>query len=537
MFKLVIPAYMRRMRARNRAMVVLGVIVVIGAFLRFWHLGTVPFRADEFLDINATVGYAQTGQWQAWDHNLQAPSARINPASDARAWVYRWQVAKVFDYVAPTEAAARSISALWGVVTIVLLYVVATSLTRRRAIGLIAAALFAVSISAIEIDRTLRMYAMFAPVFLAFSWVMFLALERKPRNALLRSLWRLSGMHIGYAVAALALGTLSFHLHALTANSAFVVVAYVAVMAVVSWRHGTHWRDNHYLKIGVLGAIAGSGILIAMPQAVALFSAGIVPWENHWSYLGHVLRDYAHPLIGAALYVCGVSFLWFSNSPLQKRAGAWIDAHVGMILFAAIFLWSRNVGPQYIFFVQPFIMMGVATGIYYGARYLHTQIYGRYVFAITLALAAIFVPQYGYFFRENNTYHITSRADMPNYRKVFTYVTKHARPDDVLITRNFRSYYYAGANLRTFDFGSERDAVALAKEGKVAKITAPYLRAIVAHYPSGWFVLAENDEKFVTKEARAYAREHFTRVSHANIRGPITVWRWNVISNSTGDEK
>ncbi len=526
---------MQRMCARNRAMVVLGVIVIIGAFLRFWHLGAVPFRADEFLDINATVGYAQTGIWQAWDHNLQAPSVRINPASDARAWLYRWQVAKVFNYTAPTEAAARSISVLWGVITIVLLYVVATSLTRRRTIGLIAAALFAVSVSAIEIDRTLRMYAMFAPVFLAFSWVMFLALERKPRNVPLLSLWRLLGVHIGYGVIALALGVLSFHLHALTANSAFVVAVYVVIMTVVTWRHGVRWRDNRYFKIGILGAIVAGSVLTVTPQAISLFNAGIAPWENHWSYLGHVLRDYAHPLIGVALYVCGVSFLWFSDSSLQKRAGAWIDVHVGMILFAAIFLWSRNVGPQYIFFVQPFVMIGIATGIYYGARYLHTQIYGRHVFAVVLVLAAVFVPQYGYFFQENNTYHITSRSETPSYRKVFTYVVKHARPGDALITRNFRSYYYAGARLRTFDFGSERDASLLVKEGKVAKITVPYLRAIIARYPSGWFVLAENDEKFVTKEARAYAQEHFTRVSHANIRGPITVWRWDVTDKNNDD--
>lgn len=516
------------MSRRKKIFGALALAVVVGAVLRFWHLGVVPLRADEFLDMNAAVGYAQTGQWVSWDHNMERVSTRINPASDARAWLYRWQVATLVRFAEPTEAVARSVSALWGVLTILVVYMVATSLTRRRAIGVIAAALFALSVSGIQMDRTLRMYAMFAPVFLMFSWMTFLALERAPRAGMLRRAWRVLGVHLGYAVAALALGVLSLHLHALTANIVFVLVGYLLAMSVVRWREGVTMRANRYVRLLVLGALFGGALALLAPQSLAALTAGIVFWEDHWSYLGHIARDYAHPLLALGLYVLGVGSLWRSRVRAQRAGAAYLDATVGMIVFAAIFLWHRNVGPQYIFFVQPFVMIGVASGIYYGARYLAAHLPGRHVFGSVVALALLLVPNYGYFLQENNTYHITSRSETPNYRKVFGYVKKRLQPGDVLVTRNFRNYYYRDAHVPVFDFGSERDADALAREGKAQKITLSYLQRIMTQHPHGWVVLADNDERFVTKEAQAYIQTHMTRVSHPRVRGPISVWRWGV---------
>ena len=184
---------------------------MISFLFRIWDLGAVPFGRDEFLDINATVGFAKTGIWQAWDHNMERVSTRINPDSDVRAWIYRWQVAQFFEFLPPTEAVARSVSVFWGVITTILVYLVGTSLTRKRQIGLIAAGFFALSINAIEIDRTLRMYAMFAPVFLTFAWMIFLALERIPRDTWGKKFAQITGLHPWYLLGALISGVICTH--------------------------------------------------------------------------------------------------------------------------------------------------------------------------------------------------------------------------------------------------------------------------------------------------------------------------------------
>ncbi len=513
---------------RRRVVLALVGVLLVATFLRAVHLGVVPFRADEFLDINATVGYARTGVWQAWDHNMEAPSARINPASDARAWLYRWQVAQLFRVAPPTEAVARSVSVLWGVITVGVIYAFAVSLTRVRMIGLVAAAIAAVSVSLIEVSRTLRMYAMFVPIYMMFSWAVYHAMTARARDTIARKIVRVSGVHPWYGIAALALGVAAFALHQLAGMIIAIAAVFAFVMAFVAHARGVHWRDNHYIRIIFLGGAATLGAVYFAPEAIAPLRAGIAPWENHWSYVTHVLRDYWHPLIAIALYVIGIAGLWFSPYRRQSDAAAWIDTTVGVTLFCAIFLWARNVGPQYIIFIQPFIIIGIAAGIYVVARWVRARCSVRRAAVIVAVSALVFVPWYGYFFAENNTYHITSRAEQPDYRKVFTYVRKHLRDGDVFVTRNFRNYYWSGAGVKVYDFGSERAPAVLAAEGKVAKITLPYLQSIMAAHPSGWVIFSDNDEVFISTAARRFMQRVLTRVSHSAVRGNIYVYRWGI---------
>ncbi len=507
---------------RRLSLLVLGLIVLVALVLRVWDLGVVPFGRDEFLDINATVGFAKTGVWQAWDHNLGQVSARINPDSDARAWIYRVQIAQLFEFLPPTEAVARSVSVAWGVVTTLLVYWAALAITRRREIGLIAAGVFALSIGAIEIDRTLRMYAMFAPVFLVFATFLYLTLERDARDKIGQFVQKYTGLHVWYGICTVLVGFLALQLHLLTVNIAFVLAIYLVAMAVIATRKQS-WR-NKYLAWLVVGLILLMIAFIFFAQSITGALAGLKFFENHYNYIGIILRDFAHPLIGLAFIIGGVVALARSG---QISAAMWLASVVGVIVAAAIFLWDRVVGPQYIFFVVPFVSILVGSGVYHLARYLHAQIYGRWVFGVVLAIAFVIVPNYGYFFEENNTYGITSRAERPDYRKVFTYVKKNHIPSDVIVTRNFRNYYWSGLGVKVYDFGSERSNAALKLEGKVQKVTEGYIAQIVRTSPSGWVVFSDNDEKFITKEARAWMAQNLRKVSHANLRGKITIYRWN----------
>src|SRR3989344_663291 len=159
---------------------ILFFIVLLGTVLRFSSLGENSFTADEFLDMNGSYGYLKTGEWKAWDFNFDRPAEmNQNVARDERALAYKWQVAKLFSFLPPTEATARSVSALWGIFTIFLIFWAGWFYTRKKTVGLLAAFLFAVSISALIFDRRLRMYAMFTPVYLAFATVLFAVLERE----------------------------------------------------------------------------------------------------------------------------------------------------------------------------------------------------------------------------------------------------------------------------------------------------------------------------------------------------------------------
>jgi hypothetical protein len=52
------------MFSKKNLYVALLVIIILGAFLRFYKLGNNSFVADEFLDINSSYAYFKTNVWQ-----------------------------------------------------------------------------------------------------------------------------------------------------------------------------------------------------------------------------------------------------------------------------------------------------------------------------------------------------------------------------------------------------------------------------------------------------------------------------------------
>lgn len=499
---------------------ILIIILALGAFLRFFDLGENSFTADEFLDINSSYGYAQTGSWQAWDFNFgRAAEMNINEARDERAFLYKWQVAGLFNFLPPTEGVARSVSALWGVFTIVLMFWTGWFYTRKKTIGLLAAFLFAVSMSGIIFDRRLRMYAMFFPVYLAFATTLFAFFEAeyKGKLALCRKLWDRFGLNFCYLIPLIVLGALSFHLHLLTLNIVFVFGVYVAWRALLMYRETGNLRNKYgmTLGLGIGGAIA---LMFASSYVRRLLFDGALVWfDDHYSYFGYVARDFSHPLLAFLVMAYGSYFL--SKNLDRPRESAWLTLGIAVPLVMAVWFWSRNAGPQYIFFAQSFALLLAAVGTYAAGKFVTERVATMHAKqgVVAIVVLLLLLPNYGYFLEENNTYHETSSGDNPSYRKVFTYFKKNHEKGEALITRNFRNYYWSGAEVPVIDFGGE-----LAER----KFALSDLEEVLRQYPHGWIIISTNDYDYISNDAEAYIKKNMERVSNSQVRGAIEVYRW-----------
>jgi len=210
---------------------------------------------------------------------------------------------------------------------------------------------------------------------------------------------------------------------------------------------------------------------------------------------------------------------YLTRNEATKKEGIWLLISYSIPLLMAMFLWRRNVGKQYIFFAQSFAIILLASGVYFSAKFLRDNLpqFKNKAFFATIILALLILPQYGYFFEKDNTYHQTSQSDNPNYRSVFTYFKKNKKTGDVLITRNFRNYYWSGEKVKTFDFGGE-----LSKEN----FSLANLQKIMQENPSGWFIYSANDEDYISNETENYAEENLLRVNAIAVRGNIKVYRW-----------
>lgn len=506
---------MNLFRAKRAWLVILAMIVLVGAGLRLYKLDALSFNADEFLDINATYGYARTGQWQAWDFNFQKSAERVNRPSDERAWPYRWQVAQVLRHFPPTETAARSVSVLWGVLSIVAVYLVARSMTGSRTIGLVSAFLIAVSPMAIEYGRTLRMYSMFFPIFLLFSWALFRFLE--PVRSVPASLAKRFGRSFDVRMLPLvvALGILSFLLHQLSSNIVFVLSGYLVFWATYRYVRDKEFR-NKYVFLSVAGLVSVASAFALFPDAVFRSLGALVFFEDHYAYVGKVLGDFSHPIL-ALLAIAGGGFFLWKNS--RRRESVWLGMSLVIILLAAVFLWKRNVGTQYIYFAQSFAVILAASGIVYSARFVRDILAkkGRPVSALMMALSLLVLPNYGYLFADENAYRASSGSDSPDYRSAFAYFRENKMEGDVLITRDFRNYYFHDARVDAYDFGGE-----LSKEN----FSISELRELMLRYRHGWIVYSDNDERYISKEARYYIEDNLQRERSPMIRRGIAVYRW-----------
>lgn len=508
----------------KRTIQILLIILALGGILRFYHLGENSFVADEFLDINSTYGYHQLGEWRAWDFNYGTASVvNENAARDERAAPYKLQVAALFNVLPPTEATARTVSALWGVFAILVVFWSAWIFTARRDIGLVAAFICALSVSAIIFSRRLRMYAMFFPLYLAAATALYAAYEHayEGKIRLLRDIYARSGIHLLYLVLAGGLTLLSLSVHQMTAHLPLSFGAYILIQTYIGYRATGGWK-NRYGYSALLGLAGIVGALMFFPQAIRAFTQELVFFDDHFGYLSHALTDFATPVIGALLMALGLAYLLRGT---DRRGAAYYLVLAYLVpLLMAIFLWRRNVGPQYIFFVQSFGMILAAAGIVGIFEFLRNALGVRWNLRLALLSGMslfLLVPNLGYFLEENNTYHETSTGGNPNYRKVFAYFKKEKIEGDVLITRNFRNYYWNGAGVTVFDFGGE-----LSRE----KLSLAEIQRIEAEHPSGWLIYSGNDEDYISSEVERYVEKNWERVSNANVRGDIAVFRFGHIS-------
>ncbi len=503
-----------------RQTIIIGVCILgLGFGMRVYDLGRNSFVADEFLDINSAYGYFKTGEWKAWDFNHQEPSVvNENVARDERASIYKWQVAQLFRVLPPTEETARLISVAWGVISLFVVFWSTFVFTKRRETALLATFLCALSVSSIIFDRRLRMYAMFAPVYLALATTLYLCLEQTvtQRSRLLRWVGQRIGIHAGYAVLSGILFAIGLVTHQLTATLVFSTAAYLLWTGVIQYRQTGVWRNRSVVFLGI-GVAALVLLSLIAKNFLTSFTSGLIWFDDHYSYLSYVMADYAHPLLAVLLMGFGAYSL--SVRERNTRAAGYLVFSYLIPLACAIWFFRRNAGPQYIFFAQSFGIILVAAGILGLWESLRERFvgWGRRTAWGVLFLLVMLVPNFGYFFEENNTYHETSSGDNPNYRKVFAYVTKNRLPTDVLVTRNFRNYYWSGAKIHVYDLGDE-----LNRE----KLSAEALEQILRENESGWVILSENDYDYFSNEAQALMKQRMERVSHPSVRGPIDVYRF-----------
>ena len=237
-------------RARSRAFWIVAGLTLLAAVLRFATLGVQSYHHDEIVTASRVLRDGFGHAMDAVGFSESAP-----PLYYALAWV--WTQA-----TGTGEFGLRSLSAVAGVATVPVAYLVGLELRGRRA-GLMAAALVAVNPMLLWYSQEARAYALFA----LLSAVSLLYCVRSLRRGGRRDfvLWGVA--------SALALATHYFAVFPIVAEAVWLL------------------RRRGRASLRGLWIVAVAGLLLA-PLAIHQMSSGHAEWIGNFS-LGHRLWETA----------------------------------------------------------------------------------------------------------------------------------------------------------------------------------------------------------------------------------------------------
>jgi 4-amino-4-deoxy-L-arabinose transferase-like glycosyltransferase len=339
------------------ALVLLFIALVLGAFLRFHDLGALQMSADE----GATWAAADAPSISELVAIQQTHNAGKLPVHDLM--LYGW-IAIFGDGL----FAMRSFSALFGVVTIFLMFPVTRELFRisdRDAslssddidlIAALSALICAVSIVTIKYDREARMYGLLLALAVAQAWIFLRTLRRQSMID-----------HIALAI----LTTIVLAVNLITAGLIATEGLWLVTILATSYSSDYRGRLKAVLTTG-LAMAAGAAVLapaLYEPFRIGrhMLASGQMDWltRPHWwepfAFFNKASGSVAFPVL-AILAAWGVWNAWTRARTAIEFTLLWMWAPP-IILIVGSFIWRPVFLERYAIYSFPAFFILIALGI------------------------------------------------------------------------------------------------------------------------------------------------------------------------------
>ena len=412
-------------------------LVLLGAFLRFYRLGAQSLWVDELLTISAANIGGTLGRGAL--SNIQGPLHAVLIHFIAR--------------LSTSEVALRGLSALAGTATIPVVYLLGRDMAGRRT-GLVAATLITVSPFAVWYSQEVRNYALLiflASVSTLAAWRIMVAGTRSWRSyavTMTLALYsNLSAAFLWLAHALFGLGRLARMHRVMKWAATCVIIGLLVVplmMALANWVE----VDSVSERV-VVAPLADEGLLL---RGATTFSPMAIPYSFYTFVYGYSLGPSSAELhtqaplrafvpylwfvipaglLAAAVFVIGFTRLWKDGA-----AGRLVTSVVAVPFAAAAGLALLNIKPfnvRYVAVVLPVVVIVLAAGLASQPLRRRAWLWGGVVlFSLWSLSNYFFVPEY-------------SREDL---RGAAHYVASAERPGDVVLVPSVGdvfAYYFDGA--------------------------------------------------------------------------------------------
>lgn len=538
---------------------VLILLILFGGFLRFWNLGVPSFWVDEVNVVFAADSFAQKG-------DFSLPSGSVH----TRAPLYTYSVAffyKIFDV---SETSTRLSSALFGLLSILVVYFLGKKVFNRR-VGLLSAFLMAFSHFEVGWSRTAKTYALLQllTLIIVYSFIRGFEDKDQQRNSLqdsdshssfltrtLRSLKQTGISPLWLVVCVLLIGVATFYVHLLTVfllGGFFLYLLFMTMICFISGEgSGRIW--NKYVISSLLTVFIALVVWVASPalrQLTHEFLYYTPPWAvgpasaQRRIYLFEFLISSQRFPLAAFFFVGGLQLM------SRKNKLGWIPM-CGFLtpFFLLTFVFTHRV-PMYIFYVYPFFLMISAFGfmniLEAEQRLMKKDTFIRVWFRRGVFAMYLFIFIVSPWLRI--TLHIPFQGDgvsnmavtTDEWREASMILREHKKEGDLIISSLPQVVLYYG--IRS-DYGLNWSNLEQSKErefrndsgrwvdvyaGVVCIESLDELKKIIRIHPRGWILVTKYhlEHEIVTPiEVREFIQEQMGTVLETE-KGTVLIYQWS----------
>lgn len=474
------------------------IAICFALFFAFYHLTGLNFQNDEYYHIEAAQGYLRSGEPFLW--NFASDSAKISPITGEpilydRAIAYTAQVIATAKIFGLSEFSARLPAVVWYVLLSACVYGAAYLFSRRRSLALITA-LTLISFDHVMLyGRIVRMYSM----------TMVLALSMIGLFYLLYVEWvrpRVSGVKITcYIILLGACTALAASVHLITIMLVPAFCAFLCVETLLSMRAGqTLYHPQAVRRLRILVLIIGVGLLVALVglyvshQAITEYFIGIRKDAN-LPYFFFPVQDASIPVLALVLFVA--SFVYARGS----RSLRYMTVINLFVVYAFVYIVTRYAAPRYMLFILPLVLMQIMLVLYelsnalipHNCRSLLRTLCASVVCVVAIMPLSSFIPLDRFAIAQTPRFDRThANGYGHDIRESYAFARENMKKDDVLITIDFRSFYFQESDQQVIELPKNKE------------LSLEEFQTLLAEHPHAWVIIPQAKLRHLTDAVREY---------------------------------
>ncbi len=413
---------------KKRHIYILAVIIVWGAFLRLYDIGHQSLWIDESYSALSAEKIVEKG-FPEFD------SGKVYN----RGKPHSYFVALMYCFFGANAGALRIPSFVFGVLTIWLVYFAAMKFTKDRTSSLIAAAITAFSYYEIAWSRQIRMYTelqffVLLTILLFFIYLNFADSESRDR---------------GYRWAVLAgiviSAALSAGIHTIGYTLTVVFIIFGMVYYDKKWFNK---KNTMVLAFAMVSGLLLVHFFIAPLQLIVkeIYILGlrnlVFKPEQLLHYILFMFKKYTIVSCGT---VIGVAYAWFN------RDRNIITLTITSLALIILLSFNKLFSIRYIFYLLPLVFIIASYGFSHMLRERRFIYPAPFLALILFLLYGIWAEQF--VLRPGNMYFLEydptpvnnitrDLTPQPDFNKVYEFIEKNRRPDDVFIVAHTAIHHW-----------------------------------------------------------------------------------------------